>query len=367
MNRLEEVQAKLERIYCLLNEQKADCVFINQLANYYWLTAGGEGRVGMDLRNAASSLLVTRQEVHVLTNNIEAPRLEQEALAGLGFIFHTWPWYEPARGARLQEELMDGMICLSDTPGPGLIPAVQDIRKLRYALLLVEQERLVVIGAAAARAVEDSLKVVRPGMDEMEVTGLVSARLFASDLTPTVLLVGSDERQMRYRHPLPTTRKLEKYVMLACCCRRGGLTVSLSRSIYFGKLPSELAARQQAAAGVDGAMIARTRPGAAVKDILQAGIQAYAGAGYPGEWEFHHQGGAISYENRDYLALPQSEEMVQAKQAFAWNITIQGTKSEDTFLVEEAGPRIVTAGGGWPAITVEVEGTTISRPAILES
>ena len=45
---------------------------------------------------------------------------------------------------------------------------------------------------------------------------------------------------------------------------------------------------------------------------------------------------------------------MQARQAFAWNPTVTGTKVEDTALVVGDSIEIITSTPGWP--TIELEG-----------
>ena len=44
---------------------------------------------------------------------------------------------------------------------------------------------------------------------------------------------------------------------------------------------------------------------------------------------------------------------MQARQAFAWNPTIAGTKVEDTALVIGDSIEIITSTPGWPTIQIE--------------
>ena len=57
--------------------------------------------------------------------------------------------------------------------------------------------------------------------------------------------------------------------------------------------------------------------------------------------------------------------VVAAVQPFAWNPSVPGAKSEDTFLITEAGAELLTATPGWPQVQVAVNGGTMDRPAIL--
>ncbi len=80
----------------------------------------------------------------------------------------------------------------------------------------------------------------------------------------------------------------------------------------------------------------------------------------------HHQGGPAGYEPREYLAVPGSDELISTGQAYAWNPSIRGTKSEDTILVGEIENEIITQIPDWPMIPIEYDGQNIKRPAILE-
>ena len=90
--------------------------------------------------------------------------------------------------------------------------------------------------------------------------------------------------------------------------------------------------------------------------------------GFAHEWQLHHQGGPAAYEPREFLATPDSTDVVAVGQAYAWNPSITGTKSEDTILVGEAGNEVLTTIRDWPTLKVTLaDGQTILRPAILET
>jgi antitoxin VapB len=58
--------------------------------------------------------------------------------------------------------------------------------------------------------------------------------------------------------------------------------------------------------------------------------------------------------------------VVTGGQAFAWNPSIEGTKSEDTILLDETGRHVLTEIAGWPSLPVNINGQALLRPAILE-
>jgi hypothetical protein len=140
--------------------------------------------------------------------------------------------------------------------------------------------------------------------------------------------------------------------------------VSLSRAFSLGPVPDDLLKRHRAVATLDAWLVGETVPGRRIADLFEGLKERYAQVGYPNEWQLHHQGGATGYATRDYRASSASDEVVQDHQAFGWNPTITGTKSEDTILAHAAGAEIFTVDSRWPMIEAEVNGIRTKRPDI---
>jgi len=122
-----------------------------------------------------------------------------------------------------------------------------------------------------------------------------------------------------------------------------------------GKIAEELTDKFRAVAKIDASFITNTRPAKKVADIFLEGIRTYGEVGYPGEWKLHRQGGATGYEARDYIATSKINEVVQPNQAFAWNLSIKGVKSEDTIIRNETENEIITDDPEWPKVEVEYD------------
>jgi antitoxin VapB len=238
---------------------------------------------------------------------------------------------------------------------------------MRAILLAEEIERFRALGSLCAEAMDTAIRSVRPGQTEHQIAGRLAEETQSRGAQAIVNLIATDERIFAFRHPLPTGKQLERYAMLVLCGRRHGLVCSITRLVHFGPLPDELTQKSQAVAQVDAAFIAATRPGRTLGDVFGQGLAAYAAVGFPDEWRLHHQGGPAGYEPREYIGTPGSRDPVLPGQAYAWNPSITGAKSEDTILVGPDGNEILTSIAGWPMFQVEVEGQAgpILRPAIL--
>ena len=93
-------------------------------------------------------------------------------------------------------------------------------------------------------------------------------------------------------------------------------------------------------------------------------MDIYAKTGFRDEWKLHHQGGATGYSGRDYKGTSNSKEIVELNQAFAWNPSITGTKSEDTIIALKDKTEIITQAADWPMLTIKYEDQVIQRPDI---
>jgi len=360
---MNESTIKLNRLRQLAETRNLDAILLQRVSSVAWATCGAAPYVNLARSEAEVSLLVTREAQHLFTNNIEAVRLQQEEqLASQGWEFHVSPWFE---GNTLLTQAMRGLKVGADGFFPGAVDLSHEIARLRAALTPAEGDRLRALARLCAQAMEATAWSLWPGQTEQEIAALLTCEAERRGVQVIVNLIATDERIFRYRHPLPTARKLERYAMLVLCGRRQGLVCSLTRLVHFGPLSDEIRRKSEAVARVDAALIAATRPGRTLRDLFALAQEEYARAGYAEEWTLHHQGGAAGYEPREYVATPDSQDTVSVGQAFAWNPSITGTKSEDTILVGTESNEVLTAIAGWPVRTMEVDGLTLERPEIL--
>jgi antitoxin VapB len=359
-----EAKDKLARVRALLAAHSLDAIVLGRVANFAWLADGAVSYVNTAATFGAVSLVVTADRQYVLTNNIEATRLHaEEPLEGLGFDLVVDPWYGPTKAA---DALLAGKRLGSDGGHPGSVDLTDKIAALRIPRTPTELARFQQLGKACAKAMDTAIRQVRPGLTEMEIAGLLAGAAYAEGALPIVNLIATDERILRFRHPLPTEKKLQRYAMLVLCGRRQGLVASVTRLVHFGALPDELRRKQQACAVVDATFIAKTRPGVRLGDVFAAAQAAYAATGFADEWQLHHQGGPAAYEPREFVATPNTDHAVLEGEVYAWNPSITGVKSEDTIMVGPERNEVLTTISSWPMLKVDVDGVSWERPAILE-
>lgn len=361
----EEIDAKKGKVRLLLDELGLDGILIKRQSNFAWLTGGARNLVGIATEIGVSSALITRDGDYILANNIEAPRLiEEEGIEAQGYAVKTFPWHAD-REAALAGELAGGRLG-ADVPMAGAADVAKALAPLRYAMTPWEVERYGDVGRETAQAIEETTAEIRPGDKECTIIGRLAARLWERGLDYITTFCAADDRIARFRHPLATDRRVDKRAMLCVNARKGGLIVSLTRFVQFGPVPADLRRRYDATVRVDCTLMAHTVPGRPAAEAFRKGIEAYAEAGFADEVELHHQGGAIGYEGRDYKTTFDSPFIVQENQAFAWNPSITGAKSEDTMLATADGPVILSPPATFPVLEMEVAGIRFRRPDILE-
>jgi antitoxin VapB len=358
-----ELDAKHEQLVEWLHAQHLAGVLLRRHENIAWLTGGAvEECVCAACETAVASVLVTAAgKRFYLTTENEAPRAHDEEFGALDFEPVLFPWYADDTVAAAAK--LAGGPLGSDTPGAGLTPV--NLYPLRAALSETEIARYRWLGAETAAATVEALHQVEPGLSEYDLEAITAAGLLRRGIMPSVYLYAVDGRILKSKHAVPRGARLKQYGMLNLCARKWGMAISITRFIHFGALPAELAARFNSAAQVNAALLDATRVGATSAELFKVAQAAYAAEGFPGEERFHHQGGPAGYGEREWVATPAGTEIVVNNQAFAWNPSIRGGKTEDTVLLRDGQIEWLTATPGLPVIEGKVGGKIYPAAGVL--
>jgi Xaa-Pro aminopeptidase len=348
---LAESDAKAELALAAAERAGGETLIARTPATVRWLLCGRGRPVDAASPQAAYTVVLSASRRLVLFADIETSRVTaEERLHELGYEPVAYPWHA---GPGLAE-LVEGTAVTDAEAEQFLAPHRRTLRE-------EERERYGAGGRAVATAMTETVDRLAPGLSELDAAAELAARARVRGFIPPVVLVAGEARQPLHRHPLPTAAPLGRHALLAITAEREGLHISLTRLVSFGAPPAELERLTRLAAEVDAAMLAATRPGARLGEVLGTAARAYADRGFPEEWRRHHQGGLTGYRGREVFAVPDERTQVPESCAVAWNPSIAGgAKSEDTALITAAGFEIVTETPTLPR--VDVDG--VSRPAI---
>lgn len=359
----EEVKIKLERIRNLMDTEQLDNVLLTTTPNFFWLTGGKNGFVDKGSENAAVKLLIDRDNAYVICNSSERYRIMEEELSEKEFELIPFQWHEDEY--EVLKPYLKGNRTGSDSGIYGSKNVMNQIQSQRYVLTPEEEKRMSEIGLECAQILETAVREIVPGETELEAAGRVTGQLISRGFQVPVCLVAADNRMLKYRHPIPTEKKIDKYAMIAICGQKYGLTISISRIISFGEIPDDIRKKYESLLKIDATYISNTVAGNKVCDILKKAYDVYSQEGYEADFHLHHQGGALGYLTRDYCVNFRNEEKVLNHQGFSWNPTISGVKLEDTYIVNGDKQTIVSDTNTWKYRNVEIDGKVIRRPDIL--
>ena len=359
-----ELAIKQQRVLDFLNREQLDAVLLSKHENIAWITAGQvDVRIGVLRETGAASLLLTKDgAAYYLTTNNEAPRLAAEEFAGLDWQPIVKPWYANDVVASIEQIIPGGQVG-TDTPLGSLRNV--NLQPLRLELTDGEVERYRWLGRNAADVATEILSRLRPGVTERQMQAMLAEGLMDRSLLPSVYLTATDDRIRKYRHAVPREGVLDRFGMLNFCARRWGLSVSMTRFIYFGAMPAELEEKFAVVAQVNAQLQATTRERQTANELFDVARNAYAAAGYPGEENMHHQGGAAGYLEREWIARPGGLEVCCHTQAFAWNPSLDGAKVEDTILLRNGSLEVITPTSELPIVETVVDDALYTSAGVL--
>lgn len=342
-----------------------------------WASGGIGPPVDRGARTADAWAVVTATGATLVTTVVERDRVEQEYRPQEhGFSLVAVDWYDPV-------QLLAACTAVAGVPAPQLPsdghPALgpdvgADLVELRLALCPAARDELRELGSLAASALGDALRAWRPGHStDRDIQADVAARLETEGADSPVLIVGSDDRVRRFRHPLAVGAVASELVMAVVVARRAGLHVAATRFASTRAADLETKAVQDRLDQIDDEVLRATVPGATYGQVVSALGDAYRRAGAPDAWRQHYQGGPVGFAQREFELAPACADdrfwatTVEAHHAVAWNPSLPGgAKCEDTYLVGPDGLARVTEQQEWPSRPAHPASPLAHRPAVLE-
>lgn len=365
-------------IQAFLREHDYDGVLLSRTNNFAMATGGKRNYIYEYSDFGANSVFFTKDgRAFFAGNNIEETRGMDEELGPLGCDSRNFLWCEDNIADVIRREFTGTLVSDDGSLGKDVNA---ELLPLRTLLTPAECEKYRRLGALSADAMTATLNAVKPGMLEADIAATLKAEGLKRRLQVPVALIAADGRIARYRHPLPTEALLlgdglketgvERYVMIVGCFLREGLVASLTRFVRVAGVSAEILDAYDRVCGVDALVQEATVPGATLSQVFGAVKKAYADMGFAAnEWHNHHQGGPTGYGARTIIATPSeafavldtkryeqavkdiSGIEVKFGQAYAWNPSAPGVKSEDTFLLLPGGAKeIVTSTPALPQV-----------------
>jgi Xaa-Pro aminopeptidase len=145
---------KVKLMRYLLEQHHADGLLLRRVSSFAWATCGAALYINMAVTQGAASLLVTHDECFLITNNIEAPRMEEEEhLAEQGWTLSIAHWTNPMKELN---RLTAGLRLISDVPFGDAMLIEDEMARLRAHLTEEEENRFRKVGKLCAKAMNEA-------------------------------------------------------------------------------------------------------------------------------------------------------------------------------------------------------------------
>ena len=357
---MSEIERKLNALRAAMSHEHLGLIRLRGIDWYAWATCGGSSAVLLAAEVGVAEVLITPQDAIILTDEIEAARLDAEENPAR-LPVKAVPWNQPALREQVALELAASDRVASDRPTAHEIPLPESVFQARWELEPEELERYRSLGRDAAEAMTDVLLQAQPDWTGWRLAGAGAEAMWRRGIQPNLTLVGDERRLPVYRHATASQNVIGQRAMLVFCGRRHGLYANLTRFIYFRQPSADEQRLVADVASVEARALDASQPGATLGEVYESIVRAYAEFGHPGAEIKHHQGGSCGYGARDSLGLPGNPVRLSARNAVAWNPSLPGAKIEDTFVIGADGAENLTFDPRWPTTTVEGR----ARPALL--
>ncbi len=355
---------KTKRIREYMDRSGCGAVLLGRRDNVAWLTGGGDFKVLRDMETAFGVLLVTRDKVYLVAQYMDLDRIYDDEAAGLGIEKVSLRWYEESREDKAVQ-LAGGERVVSDIPVAGAEFRLWDIYWLHYPLTQSDIASYKQIAKKCDEMVFAVADRIEPGMTEQQIEAELICEYVKENFTMKVVLVGSDERISLYRHPSPSSKKLEKVLLIHPAGYLHGLHVNLTRMVCFGDIPADLSAKYDLLNLLEAQTMAMMRPGTPFMELFEERKRILAAHDMADEWKCHYPGALTGY----ILGTAQpflDGETIRDAMSMDNFITLKGAKVEEISISGQDGAELISAGYAWPTKTYSYKENNYKLPVILQ-
>lgn len=354
---------KIDLIRKWMDETQYEVLLIARRDNYAWITQGDRSYVLTTEPLGVAIIIISKSRIEVVADNSDLSRMveEENKLKAVPVLV---PWYQNKQ--EYIQHYLSGQKVASDYEIEFAEYVQPRLIELRMQLSASQQQCYREIGFECAKVVEDICTKVQKGESESAIANRLKQECIRKGISPDCVLIGSDERIIRYRHPMPTDKAVRNSLMVVLGGEKQGLNVSLTRMVYFDEIPDSIRIRYKKIQNIFADMQFAMAEGTVYSSYFSMVKELYEQAGYPQEWKNHHQGGPTGYSCREVIVNQNTENCIRKNQAYAWNPSIGGVKCEETTLLNNGGEvEVLTNTGTWPRSKIIREEKTIEIVDIL--
>ncbi|MEI6846163.1 MAG: aminopeptidase P family N-terminal domain-containing protein, partial [Candidatus Firestonebacteria bacterium] len=114
-NREKEVATKEKKLFKFMKQNKLETLLLTNLNNFAWITGGGDSHVRMTQTEGVCTAVFAGGKKYIVTSNIEAPRIMEEEVKGLGYILKSYNWWEAEKKDEIIKNIIGSGAAASDT------------------------------------------------------------------------------------------------------------------------------------------------------------------------------------------------------------------------------------------------------------
>jgi antitoxin VapB len=362
-----EVATKLQRVREIFSREDLSGILITQQSNVCWLTAGAGNHVLYDYQDSLIGILITEEEVFVIAENGDHDRVMDEEFSHCPFQYRRIGWYSGGIGVEASK-LSGGRIGVDAAVGgiTDQVPVENYLMHCRSVLVDSEIERLREYGRVASSIITSVAMRTKPGVKESEIAAMLAGEFINRQFNISVILIGGDERSLKYRHQVVSDYKIKKHYSFCGVGKRGGLAYPINRIVSFGEPPGALKRDQEKIETVYVYLNSLATIGTSLKSIYQKLPEVYHSAGLKSEeWKNHTQGGTMGYHPREQTVSGSAEYTLRENNVIGWNPSLPGVMAEDVYLLKNDGLEYITYDENFPHRELSANGLTQVRPSIL--
>jgi hypothetical protein len=356
MNKTEFLK-KVDILRLILKRYDKKGILVTEFANLCWLGIKRPNVLALT-ESVVVKIEITFDDIFLIANNIEIERIFDEEICEEIVPFFskkTFDWYvtdEKIFEYPQEDYLIDQFI-------------ENELKLHRMVMNTSDLQQSIALGKDIVSIIEDILGVIQKGKTEREISAQMHQMCVDKNIDVGLALCATEKRALLYRHPITSNDSIKDTCLLALTVRRQGIYSCISRMVTLSEPDEELIKKRNAVLAVDIVAQKYTKAGIPLNQVFKKMKDTYKIYGFENEWKKHHQGGITGYKSREEKVTQDSGILIKNNMIFAFNPSVPGYKTEDTFFLKNGKPVMTTFSDKLPLIEIEFEGEVYMKPDLI--
>ncbi len=308
-------------------------------------------------------LFITANARCLVASSDRTQDLLQHHLLEMGFQLKEFVWQDGSH--TIINDLAAGRRVGSDIAVGSALDLSQAIKELKLSLTPYDFHRYRKLALRVCSSLEDTCRMIVPGVTRAQVTGELSRRLWIDCIERSALMSHTYGNHRHTHLGSVTTDPIQRFCVVTCLARGFGMTYAASRAVAFAPSDETFIAQHHKVLQIGATMSRFSSPNVTHTQSVHVDSKQYQQLDEEFTWQEATQGALLGYVDHPMIIRPSQPDHLRIGSVVCWRPRVGNAECIDVAIPLENKIQTVHHFQNWPTVSVNVGTVRFRRPDVL--